>query len=405
MIVIRKEKGFLKHKMTRFPIFILLLVLSLLFACSTPSWFPIKKGPSPKAKTKELQQKEVTIIDGEEYVKVANPKASEGGDQPKLLYVPVGEYLSKKGNFAVSATRKDEGKKDFSASSTQPSSSSPEKEIPLVSTSVSPFADLKKKVLMTHFDDRTTDANELFGDWVAEKLVNEINRRSNRILFVDYQLVKDLLERRGVALTGLETAETLHLLNEVFGIQALVVGQLSGPYVFATKSDKDTTASAIIKIETRIVDTLSGKTLKTLSSSNRILASKEKGDFPEERAKVKAIDLAINGISDTLSGELDSLDWFCRVAKVDGEEIYINAGRLTGLKVGDVMEVFRPGGVGERGETRGKIQISAFLGIDAAMGRLIDGKKPEVSDILKLAKKQRNLISVPGYLISPSDLV
>jgi hypothetical protein len=35
---------------------------------------------------------------------------------------------------------------------------------------------------------------------------------------------------------------------------------------------------------------------------------------------------------------------------------------------------------------KGKIQISAFFGIDASMGRLIQGKNPDVDDILRLAK-------------------
>jgi hypothetical protein len=103
---------------------------------------------------------------------------------------------------------------------------------------------------------------------------------------------------------------------------------------------------------------------------------------------VKAIDLTIADLGRSLARELDSIDWFCRIAKVEGEEVYINAGRLTGLKVGDVMEVFRPGGSGERGEVKGKIQISAFFGIDASMGRLIQGKNPDVNDILKLAKSE-----------------
>jgi hypothetical protein len=42
--------------------------------------------------------------------------------------------------------------------------------------------------------------------------------------------------------------------------------------------------------------------------------------------------------------------------------------------------------LGDSTELKGKIQISSFFGIDASMGRLIDGKKPDVNDILKLAK-------------------
>ena len=382
-----------KGALFRFSIFILLFIFSLVFACSTPSWFPIKKGPPHKAKMKELLDKEVVIVDREEYVKVLNPRTPEGGDQPKYLYIPVNEYLSKRESFTTPTIPKEESKKEFPISSTKPPSSEREREIVSPSPSRSKLTNLKKKVVIAYFDDRTTHGDEVFGDWLAEKLIKEVSQRSQQILFVDYQTVKEFLEKKGFVLTDLETPNVLHLLNEVFGIHALVVGQLSGPYIFTTKTakDQDGMASAIIKIEMRIVDTFSGKTFKNLSANNPLIPTKEKGSFSEEKAKMKAIDLTIAELSRSLSRELDGLDWFCRVAKVDGEEIYINAGRLTGLKVGDVMEVFRPKGPGERGEVKGKIQISAWFGIDASIGQLIQGNKPDTDDILKIAKTSSNI--------------
>ena len=374
-------------------IFLLLFILLFVFACSMPSWFPIKmpikKGPAYKAKTKELVNKEVVIIDKEEYVKVLNPRASEGKDQPKYLYIPVNEYLSKKETFSTPPLHVEEVKKESPADSTKPSSPV-EEEIFVVSPSKPMLSSLKKKLLITYFDDRTTEGEEVLGDWVAEKLMKEVSRRSLQVLFVDFQMIKEFLEKRGTDLKDLETPKVLQYLNEVFGVHALVAGYLSGPYVFTTKSDQDKegTASAIIKIDMRLVDTFSGKILKNLSANNPIVAAKERGSFSEEKAKVKAIDLTIANLGRSLARELDSLDWFCRVAKVEGEEVYINAGKLTGLKVGDVMEVFRPGGSGERGDIKGKIKISGFFGIDASMGRLIQGKDPDVNDILKLAKSE-----------------
>jgi hypothetical protein len=338
---------------------------------------------------KELLDKEVIIIDRQEYVKVQNPRASEGSDQPKYLYIPVDEYLSKKENFTIPTTLK-EAKKGASMVSTIPTPSSTEREIFPTSIALSAIPNLKRKVMVAHFDDRTTSAEEVFGDWVAQKLTQEVIRRSLQILFVDYQMVKEFLEKRGIVLADLEKPKVLHLLNEVFGIHAIVAGELSGPYVFTTKGAKDQegTSSAIIKIEMRLVDTFSGKTIKNLSANNPIIATKEKGSFSEEKAKGKAIDLTISDLSRLLSKDLEELDWFCRIAKVDGEEVYINAGKLTGLKVGDVMEVLRPGAPGERGEVKGKIQISAIFGIDASVGKLIQGKKPDGNDILKLAKRE-----------------
>jgi len=379
----------LRENTSRFLIFVLFFILILVFACSMPSWFPIEKGPPHKAKKKELLDKEVIIIDKEEYVKVLNPKASDGKDQPKYLYIPINEYLSRREDFNTLAIQKEEVKKESTTASTKSSSSIEEGGL-IVSPSIPRFSGLKKKVLITYFDDRTNKGEEVFGDWVAEKLMREVDRRSLQPLFVDYQTVIEFLEKKETDLKDLETPKVLQLLNEVFGIQVLVVGQLSGPYVFTSKTTKDQegTASAIIKIDIMLVDTLSRKTLKTLSAHNPIIATKEKGSFSAEKAKVKAIDFTIADLGRLLAREIDGMDWFCRIAKVEGEEVYINAGRLTGLKVGDVMEVFRPSGSGERGEIKGKIQISDFLGIDASMGRLIQGNIPDVNDILTLAKNE-----------------
>jgi hypothetical protein len=340
---------------------------------------------------KELLDKEVVIIDKEEYVKVLNPQASGGRDQPKYLYIPVNEYLVKKEIYVpiTPTARKEESKKGSSMASKMPSPGLPAPEVIQVSPLLHKSLDLKKKVMVVRFDDRTEGADEQFGDWVTEKLIKEVNRRSQRILFVDYDMVKEFLQGKGMLLTELETPRVLHLLNEVFGIHALVVGQLSGPYVFkrSTGREEDGIASAIIKIEMRILDTLSGRAFKTLSANNPVLAAKEKGSFSEEKAKEKAIDITLASLSSSLSKELEGLEWFCRIAKVEGNAVYINAGRLTGLKVGDMMEVVRPGGLKEKGEIKGKIKISDCFGIDAAMGKLVQGSQPDIHDILRLAKE------------------
>jgi len=136
---------------------------------------------------------------------------------------------------------------------------------------------------------------------------------------------------------------------------------LSGPYTFVAKEKriwKD--RSAIIKIEMKLIDTLTGKTLKQLEATNPILATKMRGSFSEEKAKVKAIDMT-SRISRDPGRELDNLDWFSRIAKIEGEEVYLNAGRLTGIKEGDVMEVFRPGNR-RAGKVKGKIRILNCFG-------------------------------------------
>ena len=370
----------------------LLFFLFFVSACVSPSWSPVKWGSSPqeKAKAKALGDAEVVFIDKEEYVKVYNSMPSGNGSQPKYLYVPVKEYLANKEKYASSAHRKEEAKKGPSSPAlVSPSPSAAGGSVVVASPKPSSAA-LKKKVVVAHFDDRTTfQGDETLGDWIAERLVKEVDRRSSRVVFVDYQMITEFLHQRGISPADLEKQDVLRLLNEVFGIQALVIGHLTGPYTFLTAGSKDReeTASAVLRIEAKVIDTLTGKSIKNLEASNPILAAKMRGSFSEEKAKVKAIDVTISNLIGPLSRELDGMDWFCRVAKVEGEQVYLNAGKLTGIKAGDILEVFRPGNTGERGELIGKVRISTFFGIDASVGNLIQGKGPEVDDILRLAKQ------------------
>lgn len=370
----------------RLPILVLLAILFLSFACSTPSWFPFKKGPPHKAKIKELVDKEVVLIDGQEYVKVVNPKAAEGKDQPRNLYVPVDEYLAKRETMTASLPSKETPSKESPVAQRPALSTS---EVATPSISPEPFESrLKNKTVIAYFDDRTVNPDETFGDWMAQRLMKELDQKSQRILFVDYQRVKDFLEARGIPRRDMETPKALSLLNEVFGVRALVVGDLSGPYVFSSKTDgADERASAIIKVEVRVLDTFSATTLKTLSANNPILASQEKGSFSEEKAMLKAMDFTLAELGRQLSQALDDLDWSCRIVKVEGEDFYLNAGKLTGLRVGDLLEVFRPADPGGSTRPGAQIRISAFLGMDASIAKPVDERKPEMHDILKLAQR------------------
>jgi len=368
----------------------LLFFLFLISACSTPSWFPIKKGPPHKAKMKELIDKEVIIIDRQEYVKVLNPQGSEGGHQPKYLYIPVEEYLAKRDIYTAKTPRVEPQKTQIEEGIPVTTPIVSERETISTSVSTSPLIPLKKKVLIAHFDDRTLSHEETLGDWLAEKLMKEMAQRSSNVLFVDYQMIKEFFQKGREPLSGDEFLKISKMLNEVFGIHIIITGELSGPYVFTIKGAKDqeTASTAIMKIETRIIDTLSGTIIKSLSAQNPIVPTKERGLFSDEKAKGKAFDLTISELSRSLLRELNRLDWFCRIAKIEGESIYLNAGKLSGVKVGDVLAVFDPQRVREKGDAKGKIQILTTFGTDASIGKPIDGNKPETEDILKFSERR-----------------
>lgn len=378
-----------KGTIRRISIFLLLFSSLVLFGCSYPSWLPFKKGAPHQAKAKEFLDKEIVIIDREEYIKVVNPKGSGTPAEPRFLYIPIREYQLKKETYVPALSRTDDSTKEVSPPQKAPLPAE-EKGVFVVSTPGPRLSDLRRKVVIAYLDDRTVPAEEPFEDIITEKLTRDLDARTRRVLLVDYSTVREFLGQKGMAPGDMAKPETTRLLNETFGIHALVLVTLSGPYVFTSKAPKDSqeTASAVIRIEVALVETITGKTLKTFSVNNPILAARQKGTFSDEKAKMKAIDLAVADLGRPLAREIENLDWSCRIAKVEAEEVYLNAGKLSGLKVGDNLEVLKSGNPGDHEAIKGRIRISTFFGIDASIGQLVQGSQPDASDILRLARRE-----------------
>jgi hypothetical protein len=92
---------------------------------------------------------------------------------------------------------------------------------------------------------------------------------------------------------------------------------------------------------------------------------------------VRAIDLAIELVSDDLLKTVLDLDWHARIASGEGEKVFSDAGRLSGLQQGDVLQVYAPGeqiidkttkqSLGRtKGDFKGELQVSELFGVDAA---------------------------------------
>jgi len=88
------------------------------------------------------------------------------------------------------------------------------------------------------------------------------------------------------------------------------------------------------------------------------------------------------------------LDWTSTIAKIEGENLYINAGKLSGLRIGDTLEIFGPGkeiihpttkiSLGwTMGKLKGAIKITELFGVDAAIGKIVQGNGFSPNDVAK----------------------
>jgi hypothetical protein len=117
-----------------------------------------------------------------------------------------------------------------------------------------------------------------------------------------------------------------------------------------------------------------------------------------EKAKVKAVDLAIELIADDLLRKLLSLDWHARIASVETDKVFLNAGRLSGLQKGDVLEVYSPGmqvidkttnlPLGRtKGNYKGDIEVVEVFGVDASWAKITKPASFAPTDLVYLKQK------------------
>ncbi len=89
------------------------------------------------------------------------------------------------------------------------------------------------------------------------------------------------------------------------------------------------------------------------------------------------------------------LDWVGRVAKIIGTKIYVNAGRQSGIQIGDVLKVVTEGqeiydpetgaliGI-SKGEIKGTVEIIDYYAADGAIAILHSGGSVVEGDFVQL---------------------
>src|SRR3990172_1424932 len=130
------------------------------------------------------------------------------------------------------------------------------------------------------------------------------------------------------------------------GIQAFALGTVTDVSLLGSKGSEtsdEEVSFATAKIEIRLIDASTGNLLRTFIGRSPIFGTREAGEYSKSKAVLKAIDFGLEDIQEGFLRQLDFLDWTTTIARIEGENLYINAGKLSGLRIGDSLEVFEPG--------------------------------------------------------------
>ena len=120
-------------------------------------------------------------------------------------------------------------------------------------------------------------------------------------------------------------------------------------------------------------------------SSNKFFMKEKKETIGYRRNLLRySIKVAVRRFIPKINKVGVKLDWTGRVAKIIGSKIYVNAGRLSGINVGDIMKVLTEGSeiydpetgalLGlSKGEIKGTLEIVDYFGQDGAIATLHSG--------------------------------
>jgi len=351
-----------RHRKKFFGGFLLLTVFFfLLISCSGPK----KEEKMPGGKT--------VTVEGMETIKGVNPPKSETppSKQPTTPTNPVKKETETR---VASAPAR-----------------------PLYSPSV-PFFQMgfKRKVAILDFENSTSYKEEKIGEAVAKKLSDKLEA-TQRVVTVDKTVVSEMLKREGFKFENFSDPSVMKHAHQSLGIQAFALGTVTDVSLLASKASEtsdEETAFATSKIEIRLVDASTGNLLKTFIGRSPIFGTKETGDHSRGKAVIKAIDFGLDDILEGFLRQLDLLDWTTTIAKVEAGNIYLNAGKLSGLRIGDTLEVYEPGkeilhpvthlSLGwTTGQLKGALKVTDLFGVDAAVGQVVQGAGFGSNDVVK----------------------
>lgn len=270
---------------------------------------------------------------------------------------------------------------------------------------VSEFSPIKKKVALLSF----YNESPMGGDDIAVTATEEFRRemsKSREFIFDPegesiFGTSKEIYAGGGIKLAQLSRKAKMSGVNIViFGrIKEARIRQKSDEIGFVRKVK----SLAETYVEIKVFDVLANKELFSetvdgnISDDNFRFYQAESEDNLSYRQDLLrySVKVAVRKFVPRLVKVGSRLDWMGRVAKIMGTRIYINAGRTSGINLGDILKVVTEGQeiydpesgalIGmSKGEVKGTLEVVDFLGQDGAVCILHSGGSVTEGDFIQL---------------------
>jgi curli biogenesis system outer membrane secretion channel CsgG len=208
---------------------------------------------------------------------------------------------------------------------------------------------LKRKVAIGRFTNETRYGRT----FIVDESQDPLGKQASDMLATRLVQSQKFLVFERPDLNKLTAEQSILKSSNLIGVDALILGSVTefgrsttGKSGFLS-STKVQTAHA--KVEIRLVDARTGFVFFTASGtgdanteSGEIAGFGNKADY-DAALNDRAIGAAISDVQSALMAKLQERPWRTDILKVDGNQVYISGGASQGLKVGDMLAVFKPG--------------------------------------------------------------
>lgn len=269
---------------------------------------------------------------------------------------------------------------------------------------VQKFNPLRKRAVLLPFWNDTpikgkfeTHSKSALRDMLLEQnRLNVVDEKDISLRSQDFYLDSDKINVAHVAENGRK-----------WGVSLVILGRIS-KIAFRRKDDdvgllRPSAAKAAASVELRLVDVAQAKEIALgegagLSESSTLNLFGEGPEDTESARNELVADALVDGIRKalpTLNREIDRIQWRGKIAKITGVKIYVNAGRATGIKLGDILKVNSQGQdifdpetglfLGRTaGDLKGTLEVMEFFGEDGAIAKVHSGANFLEGDVIQL---------------------
>lgn len=267
------------------------------------------------------------------------------------------------------------------------------------------FSGVKKKIALLPFFNESPFESEDLEVNATEELRNELSRTGE--FMVDPTSYKLFGSSKEIYVGGGMKLVQLTRQAKIAGINFVVFGRVIDARV-REKSDeigivRQTKSYTESKVEIRVFDVNAGKEIYTETingyaddSTYRFFASDREDYLSYRRDLLRyAVRVAVRKSIPKVVELASKLDWVGRVAKIIGNKIYLNAGRDSGINIGDILKIITEGQeiydpesgalIGmSKGDMKGTIEVIDYFGTDGSIAILHSGGQVLEGDFVQL---------------------